>query len=1173
MGSSQPDAAAARMALSAADRDADPVGWARLSIKYAHALGADVGAHYPEAERACRDALTVFRRHDYPADWYMASLTLWYLIVMGRPAGALSEQVLREALAGSRELSAAVDAAPSEASHAAAVALEANVLGQLAEGDQDWWTAACEAQRSAAATARTVAPIISADAMLALAELLIDSGSDRDKDDAIAALEDALTIYRRDEDLGKWVRCHWYLAGLLERGAASCPEVLKACAHLEEVVGIKPPVLQPDFYVKACNELAMWLSDGRCRQDLQRLDQAIFWSEESLKYRPEDEFALRTDHAQVLAMGYRRRAEMTHDDADLERAVALLDQAAGWARLSEAPAERVIQLVAFAAETYTIIRTNQRQNLEIAIRYLTSLLEEHPASQLPSELSTLVLQTAGNVYQKRITGDPADNLERGREYLETALSLLDRRADPDRWASVTHDLSVVYWKRIVGDQGENTEKAITYAEAALPIRTREKDPTRWARTVHHLGNLYVQRLHGDPAANIEKSIGLSLSALEVETRDDYPDEWAGANRNLGNAYLRRHVGDKRDNVEKAVSCFRDSSSVTASLGNMKAHGESLAGLGLALGRLGTVAGDQAALAESVTAYKHAAEAFGQLGSADSQAAVHFNLAQTLAELPGIEAAAEALEIMLKCLPVWAAGRNPVRVPHVYEGLATLTDRLGRAGEAYEWVCQAISANETLFAGATAEDSKIQLVSDSATLYSYAVDLALRSGAPPSEALVLAERGRARLLRESAVRIQPEWAIPASLLERESALIAQRRTAWGQATAPDPGDQTAERHFARVQDLTQQLDQVWEQMLAFPGGHHYVRTRRGNITWDQIRQWIKGQPEGFALLEYVVLTDRVIAFVVRQGRQEPDVVDIPLGLEAIARSVRALYREMDGSSGGSVRRETWDRIAEPLTTMVQPELAGARLLCIVPHLFLHHFPLHALGVAGNTLLDQMPVYYAQSAGLASQASHEPLPPDWPRTSSALVVGDTLGDLTFAQLEAKRTAQILGVRPLIGTQATLDSVVSRLPKAHIVHFACHGYLRIDEPRLSALLLADAALTAGHLQDSTLSCDLLVLSGCDTGFQPLERTLDAGGLPGALIAAGARTTIGSLWPVNDKVTADLFALFYQELLRAGSRETGGDNITHSIAGCLRAAELALRRTRPERYYWAAFTVAGTW
>jgi CHAT domain-containing protein len=382
--------------------------------------------------------------------------------------------------------------------------------------------------------------------------------------------------------------------------------------------------------------------------------------------------------------------------------------------------------------------------------------------------------------------------------------------------------------------------------------------------------------------------------------------------------------------------------------------------------------------------------------------------------------------------------------------------------------------------------------------------------------------------------------------------------------------------AQVQAATAELTSIWEQISAYPGGHQYVAARRGSSSWAEIRQWVDSQPAGFALLEYAVLFDRVAAFVVRPGRPEPTVVEIPLTQSALSQSYLALIREMDGSAAGRIRRETWDRTAAPLVTRVLPELRGTRLLCLVPHLLLHAMPLHALGEPGSTLLDQMAVYYAQSATLAAQLGRAPrrLRLDGGRPD-ALVVGDTLGDLAHAREEAVEVGRLLGVDPLTGEQATLAAVLPRLAQVELAHLACHGQLNTDVPALSSVVLADGLLTANQIQESgALRCDVLILSGCDTGYQPLQRTLEVGGLPSALLAAGARTAVGALWPVNDEATKELFILFFREFAGAGSAPGDTrDEVARSVPWCLRAAALALRQQRPERYFWAPFIAVGSW
>jgi CHAT domain-containing protein/tetratricopeptide (TPR) repeat protein len=1039
------------------------------------------------------------------------------------------------------------------------------------------YQATCDAHRAAAAAARSTAPLVFAEARLALAELLMSH--DDGNDEAITALEEALTVYRADEHPGPWFRCHWYLGQLLAGRAVSCSDLLGASAHLVDATTVKPPRVDAASYAQVCGELSGLLADRRCPVDWKRLDRALSWSEECLKYWPPDDLKYRMDHADGLARSYLIRAKTSHDDADHIRAAALLDQASQWARESGAPNERVIGLAIDAAKAHAMILTDRRQNLEIAIERLTDLRDQADR-KTPAGSLAATQQSLGIVYRDRIAGDPAANMELAIENLEAALSAWDLDKNPDEWASVANDLANAYCRRISGNHSENMEQAIGYARAASVIRTRAKDAELWARTVHNLGSLYFQRPFGQKSENIETSISMSQAALEVETKDAFPARWAGAQYNLGNAYLQRVRGDRSDNLQAAVSCLRDALSIRSGTGDLDAQGASLLALGGALAALGTETHDQKALADAVTAYQQAAAAFEKTGAAGQRAMTYFNLAVILSQQPGADSAVRALEAARQCLPAWDAANNPLHGSRVYAMLADFTNQVGRTAEAYEWICRAIEAFEALYAGGTTIDSQIQVVEEDFGWYGRAIDLALRSGAPASDALLFAERGRARMLREASVRIQPDWNIPAKLLASETALEKERDQAWAGIRTVHPASAAVKGGFAQIWNLTERLAGLREQMRQFPGGNEYVAARKGSMSWDQIRRWVAAQPAGFALLEYVSLPDRVVAFVVRQDQPEPAVVEIPLDSHAVFRCAVAMARELDGSTAERVRKETWDRTADPLVTLVRPELAGVRLLCIVPHHLLH-LPLHALGPARATLLDQMAVYYAPSAGLAIQLSQGVRRAGRTGRLRALVVGDSNGDLEHARQEAEQIAQILGVHPLIEGQATSAAVLAQLREADLAHFACHGYLRLWDPPLTAIRLANGEeLTARQLQRTELSCDLLVLSGCDTGYEVGLETPGTAGLPSALIAAGARTAIASLWPVNDESTKELFTRFYTELTSSstrtgdeGAEPPGGDEIARSIAGCLRVAELALRETRPERYYWAPFIAVGSW
>jgi hypothetical protein len=73
---------------------------------------------------------------------------------------------------------------------------------------------------------------------------------------------------------------------------------------------------------------------------------------------------------------------------------------------------------------------------------------------------------------------------------------------------------------------------------------------------------------------------------------------------------------------------------------------------------------------------------------------------------------------------------------------------------------------------------------------------------------------------------------------------------------------------------------------------------------------------------------------------------------------------------------------------------------------------------------------------------------------------------------------------------------------------------------------------------------------------------GLTSAFLSAGVPVTVATLWPVDDRVTADLMKEFYKSL-DAGL----------PAAAALRAAQLEIRSRRQtcHPFYWAGFVVVG--
>ena len=141
--------------------------------------------------------------------------------------------------------------------------------------------------------------------------------------------------------------------------------------------------------------------------------------------------------------------------------------------------------------------------------------------------------------------------------------------------------------------------------------------------------------------------------------------------------------------------------------------------------------------------------------------------------------------------------------------------------------------------------------------------------------------------------------------------------------------------------------------------------------------------------------------------------------------------------------------------------------------------------------------------------------------------------------------------------------------IVHIATHGqfsssiedtFLLAWDDRININELDSILQTRNPGQENAI--ELLVLSACETATGDSRAAL---GLAGMAVRAGARSTLATLWSVNDRATSKLMGDFYQEL----------SNKQLPKAEAVRQAQLTLLNNRWYRhpFYWAPYVLLGNW
>jgi CHAT domain-containing protein len=186
---------------------------------------------------------------------------------------------------------------------------------------------------------------------------------------------------------------------------------------------------------------------------------------------------------------------------------------------------------------------------------------------------------------------------------------------------------------------------------------------------------------------------------------------------------------------------------------------------------------------------------------------------------------------------------------------------------------------------------------------------------------------------------------------------------------------------------------------------------------------------------------------------------------------------------------------------------------------------------------------------------------PHPGGALVIGVADARIPAVAEEIDAVADTLATRHVMRDgAATRDRVMRDAAGRGVVHLATHGLFRADNPLFSALKLADGWLTAADLARLDLSGATVTLSACETGRAQAGAGDEVLGLTHAILGAGARTLMVSLWLAHDRSTADLMKAYYRTSAGDGSR-----------AHALRLAQLEIKSRLAHPYYWAPFVQMG--
>ncbi|MFP4101613.1 CHAT domain-containing protein, partial [Coleofasciculus sp.] len=436
---------------------------------------------------------------------------------------------------------------------------------------------------------------------------------------------------------------------------------------------------------------------------------------------------------------------------------------------------------------------------------------------------------------------------------------------------------------------------------------------------------------------------------------------------------------------------------------------------------------------------------------------------------------------------------------------------------------------------------------------------------------------------------------------------------------NPNQLYAQRLRQELEELQAKFDQILDQILEADPAYALTQAVQP-IRFAEIMHLLDQKT---AIIEWYITEKRFFAFVITRN-QEPyvwqsqpdDLTQLNQWQQDYLNDYQ--HHKCQWCNTLSSRLETLAQILHLDHILTQSPLPeDCQQLILIPHRYLHLFPLHALPVlsssvdnrqdTGNTtavLLDQFPdgVRYAPSCQLLQLSQKRCDEPQFSQTTASkhlFAMQNPTEDLNFADVEVEAISRYFHPADILPSQrATKDvwtqaTTQNQLRLANFIHFSGHGYFNFESPLRSALVLSGATLSEKPGTDETRyiqspdkhqidlekcllleeifaldlrPCHLVTLSACETSLtDPKSLSDEYISLPSGFLVAGSPSIVGSQWKVCDMATAFLMIEFYRNLVGQSQNPSELSPTPISVAKALKTAQSWLRDvTKDELRDW---------
>ena len=328
------------------------------------------------------------------------------------------------------------------------------------------------------------------------------------------------------------------------------------------------------------------------------------------------------------------------------------------------------------------------------------------------------------------------------------------------------------------------------------------------------------------------------------------------------------------------------------------------------------------------------------------------------------------------------------------------------------------------------------------------------------------------------------------------------------------------------------------------------------------------PDNSAILYPVSLPDRFVLLI--RTVDEINIIEQDIESQTVDLAVDYLKDALKLSSTIQIQNFSsvlYRWIVDPIKSMLTQK--GIDTLIFVPDGSLRLIPFSVLHDGNEYIVNQYAIGIIPNFSLTYLEESSELKPDEIYISGLSEEVQGFTSIPYVLTEVSRIQELMQGTLSVNDHFTNNTFESSLKQNQykLIHMATHAMFGIN-PETTFLLTYDSRLTINkfkHCLDYEKKgqyIDLLTLSACQTAYGNERSAL---GLAGMAIKSGVRTSVATLWFINDAATSIIMEEFYRQL----------KNGKCSKVKALQRAKKKLIEEQKYQHpkYWAAFILIGNW